>query len=151
MFHFNLMFDTIQPNSMICITQHDRIFTPLRARHCGKCKKWVNGTIKGPYQCYHMLLSFVNIGHAFSRNTFIYEKSGLFTFCQYSVNVTQSAWKCVTILGNKNICVKILLHANIQARKAALVRNYFSRCNNFLVSGYQLPSLSFLLSDFLTK
>ncbi len=48
-------------------------------------------------------------------------------------------------LVKKNICVKILLHTNIQARKAALQRNNFSRHNNFHLNG---SSLSHSLSDF---
>ncbi len=48
-------------------------------------------------------------------------------------------------LVKKNVCVKILLHANIQVRLAALVRNYFSRCNNFDLHGSRL-SLSFSCS-----
>ncbi len=38
--------------------------------------------------------------------------------------------------------LKILLSANVWARKAALVRNYFSRRNNFHLSCSWLPSLS---------
>ncbi len=45
-------------------------------------------------------------------------------------NVTESTLKRVTLV-KKNVCVKIPLHACIRARKAALVWNYFSRCNNF--------------------
>ncbi len=52
-------------------------------------------------------------------------------------------------LVQKNIHVKILLHINIQTRKAALARNYFFRRNNFHLNGFQLPSLSLsLTSDF---
>ncbi len=43
------------------------------------------------------------------------------------------------------LCVKILLHSNIQAKKAALVRNYFSRRNYFGLNGSWLPSLSCLV------
>ncbi len=39
--------------------------------------------------------------------------------------------QCLTTLVKKCVCVKILLHANIHARQAALVRNYFFRRNNF--------------------
>ncbi len=35
----------------------------------------------------------------------------------------------------KNVCIKILLHANIRAKTAALMRNYFSRRNNFHLYG----------------
>ncbi len=69
-------------------------------------------------------LSFINIGHIghinpdnFSQNSFIYEIRCLLTFYPYSVNLTESSWKCVTALVEKNICVNILLHANIPARK----------------------------------
>ncbi len=94
--------------------------------------------MKGPYQCYYMSLYFVifdftgymNTTH-FSQNSFINEILRLFTFCPYSKSITESTWKCVTTLVKKTICVKILLHANIWARKAALVRNYFPKCNNF--------------------
>ncbi len=41
-----------------------------------------------------------------------------------------------------NVHIKILLHANIRARKAALVRNYFTRRNNFRLNCSCLPSLS---------
>ncbi len=41
-----------------------------------------------------------------------------------------------------NICVKICLHTNIQARKAALVRHYFSRRNIFCLNNSRLPSPS---------
>ncbi len=44
-------------------------------------------------------------------------------------------------LFKKSVCVKILPHANIQARKAALGRNYFSRRNNFGLHGSRLFSL----------
>ncbi len=43
----------------------------------------------------------------------------------------------------KNVGVKILLHADIPARKAARGRNYFSRRNNF---GLHSSSLSLSLS-----
>ncbi len=36
---------------------------------------------------------------------------------------------------------KILLYVNIQAGKAALVRNYFSRRNNFHLNCYQLDQI----------
>ncbi len=49
--------------------------------------------------------------------------------------------KCVMLVIMNN-CVKILLHANIWARKAARVRNYFSRRNNFGLGDSQLSSLS---------
>ncbi len=68
----------------------------------------------------------------------------VFTFCPYSVNVTERSWKCVTLI-KKSVCVKILLCANIQVRKAALVRNCFSRHNNFRLLDFPL-SLSFSLS-----
>ncbi len=44
----------------------------------------------------------------------------------------------MTTLVKKNICVKILLSASIRARKAALVRNYFSRRNNFCLNSLSL-------------
>ncbi len=49
----------------------------------------------------------------------------------------------------KNVHVKIVLHTNIWARKAALVRNYFSRCNNFCLNGS--PLCISLSQCFLTK
>ncbi len=42
----------------------------------------------------------------------------------------------------KNVCVKKLLHANTQARRAALVGNYFSRRSNFCLNGSWLPLFS---------
>ncbi len=45
-------------------------------------------------------------------------------------------------LVNKNICVKILFHANIRARKVAHLGNYFSRRNNFHLIDSRFPSLS---------
>ncbi len=81
--------------------------------------------------------------HPFSLNSFIYEIWCSFTFCPYS----ESTWKCVSKL-DKRISVKILLHANIRARKAALVRNYFSRHNNFHLHSSRLSSLSHLLNIF---
>ncbi len=81
-----------------------------------------------------MSLSFVNISHIgyinpthLSKNSFFYEILCLFIFRAYSVNIAERTWKCVTVLVKKNVCVEILLPANIQAKKAALVRNYFSR------------------------
>ncbi len=47
-----------------------------------------------------------------------------------------------TTLVKKNMCVKILPYANIQARKAAIVRNYFSRHNICCLNTSQLPYLS---------
>ncbi len=109
--------------------------------------KWKG--LKGASQRSYTPLSFINFGHIgdtnpahFPQNSFIYAIWCLFTFCPYSINVTESSWKCVTTLVKKNICVKILLHANIPARKAALGRNYFSRRNNFGLHGSRLPSLS---------
>ncbi len=61
--------------------------------------------LKGPYQCYCMSLSFVNISHIgyinpthSSQNSFLCEILCLFTFCPCSVNVTESIWKCVTVI-----------------------------------------------------
>ncbi len=48
----------------------------------------------------------------------------------------------MTTLVKKNICVKILLDADIPARKAALIRDYFSRRNNFGLHGFWLLSLA---------
>ncbi len=42
----------------------------------------------------------------------------------------------------KNVCVKIVLHAKIQARKEAIARNYFPRRTNFCLCSSRLPSLS---------
>ncbi len=102
-----------------------------------------------PSQCYYRSSSFVNIRHIgyinpahFSQNGLICEKWCLFTFCPYLINVTERRWKCLTTLVKKNVCVKIVLHANIPAGKAALGRNYFSRHNNFGPHCSQLPSLS---------
>ncbi len=54
----------------------------------------------------------------------------------------------------KKICdicdKKICLHANIPGSKAALMRNYFSRHNNFHLNGSRLLSLS-LARLFLTE
>ncbi len=63
----------------------------------------------------------------------------LFTFCPYSIKCTESTWKRVTTLVEKNVLFKILLHANIQARKAAHGRNYFSRHNNFVSVAPSFP------------
>ncbi len=53
-----------------------------------------SGIIKGPYQCFYMSLSFVNIGNInpthFPQNSFICEILCLFRFCPYSINVTES-------------------------------------------------------------
>ncbi len=47
--------------------------------------------LKGPYHCYCTLLSFVNICHTgYSQNNFICNISYLFTFCPYSIKVTES-------------------------------------------------------------
>ncbi len=88
-------------------------------------------------------LSFVNIGHIGEMNPmhFSHKILCLFTFCPYSINVTETP-ENVTALVKKNVCVKIPLHANIRARKAALVRNYFSRRNHFCLNSSRLPSLS---------
>ncbi len=54
----------------------------------------------------------------------------------------------MTVLVKNSICVKILLHANIQAGKAALVRNYFSRRNNFFLNSFWfLAPLSLTCSE----
>ncbi len=58
----------------------------------------------------------------------------------------------VWVLAKKNMCVKIRLHTNIAARKAARVRYYFSRRNNSQLHGS--GPLSLILSvahQFLTK
>ncbi len=68
--------------------------------------------IKGPYQCYYISLFFVNNSHIGYPNPA--------HFCQDNIIYEI----CVTLV-KKNICVKIRLCANIRARKAALVRNYF--------------------------
>ncbi len=47
--------------------------------------------------------------------------------------------------GISKVCVKILLHTNIPARKAALGRNYFSRRNNFGLYGSWLLSLYLII------
>ncbi len=57
----------------------------------------------------------------FSQNGFICEILCLSTCRPRSINVAESTWECVTALAKRNICVKILLHANIRARKAAVV------------------------------
>ncbi len=89
-----------------------------------------------------MSLSVVNISHTgytnpahFSQKSFNYEIWCLFTFCPYSINVIESTWKCVTLV-KKSIFVTILFHT----RKAALVRNYFSRSKDFCLHGSRLPS-----------
>ncbi len=104
------------------------------------------------HQCHYMLLSLVNIFHIgyinpahFSPNRFICEFWCLFTFCPYLMNVTESIWKCVTMLVKRIAVGKIPLHVNIPARKAALVWNYFSRRNNFGLNGSRLPFLSRLV------
>ncbi len=63
-----------------------------------------NSSFKGPSQCYYMSLSFVNIDNIgcinfkhFSQSSFICETLCSFTFCVYSINVTESTRKCVTI------------------------------------------------------
>ncbi len=113
---------------------------------------FVNILLKGPHQFYYMCLSSVNISHIghiksihFPQKSFIYDIWCLFVFCPYSINVTESIGKCVTTLVYKNICVKNH-HANIWAREAALVRNYFSRRDNFHLNGSWLPSLFLCLS-----
>ncbi len=54
--------------------------------------------VEGPSQCSYMSLSFAKIDHIgyinpahFSQNSFIYEIWCLFTFCPYSVNITESS------------------------------------------------------------
>ncbi len=66
----------------------------------------------------------------FPQNSFLYDILCLFTFCPYWINVMESTWKCVTTVKN-SFWVRIPLCANIQARKAALVRNCFSGRNHF--------------------
>ncbi len=92
-----------------------------------------------------MLLLFVNIGHInhtyFPQKSFIYKILCLFICCPYSINITESVWTFVILL-KKSVCVKILLHANVRAGKAALVRNYFPRRNHFCFKGSNLLSLS---------
>ncbi len=90
---------------------------------------------------FHGHVSYTNLTH-FSQSSLIYEISCLLTFCPYSMKVTENTWKCVTTLVKKNVSVKIPLHTNVKARKAALVRNYFSRRNNFSLHSSWLPSRS---------
>ncbi len=104
---------------------------------------------EGSYRCYCVTFFVVNAGHIsyvnthFSPNSFIWDT--LFMFCPCSIKVTESTWKCVTMFVIKNICVKILLHADIRARNAALERNYFS-ISVAPGSLRSLPFSSFLLN-----
>ncbi len=88
-----------------------------------------------------MASSFVNIGYPnpahSSQISFICEITCLFTFCQHSINFKESPWKCVMLV-IKNVYVKILLHAHIQARMAPLVGNYLFRRNNFGLNDFPL-------------
>ncbi len=75
----------------------------IRDRHSNREFYKHERKLKEPYQCY--FLPFVIIGHIgyrnlahFSQNIFISEILCLFTFCPYSINVTESTWKCVTML-----------------------------------------------------
>ncbi len=86
--------------------------------------------------------------HVFSQNSFIYEIWRLFTFFPYSINITGSILKCVTLV-KTNVCVKILLYASTRPRKTALVGNYFYWRINFHFNSSPLSlSLSHLaISD----
>ncbi len=107
---------------------------------------------KGPYQChYSTSLSFVYIGHIgyrepnhFSPKTCIYEIV-VFAFSIFKKRYRKYLKMCDNII-KKNICVQICHHANVQARKAALGRNYFSKRNNFCLNGSQLLSLLLSIS-----
>ncbi len=107
--------------------------------HCKSALRFKEILLKGPYQCSYMSFSVVNtdhIGHInpahFSPSNFIYEIWCFFTFCPYSINVTESSWKCVTTLLKKKVCVKILLHADIRAGKAALFFTIFPSVITFM-------------------
>ncbi len=59
----------------------------------------------GPYHCYYMSMSFVNIsllGYInftyFSLKSFIYKKMHLFIFCPCSINITISTWKYMILV-----------------------------------------------------
>ncbi len=73
----------------ICCLHNDSTPTPITYIHGNK-------TFERTDQCYYMLLSAVNISHTginpshFSQNSFIHEILRLFTFCPYSVNVTEN-------------------------------------------------------------
>ncbi len=94
---------------------------------------WLSGRNKGQSP-YCMWFSFVRIRVHESQ----FEIWCLFSFSPNSINVTESSWKCDV---SWQECFKILLHANIAARKAAFARNYFSRHNNFDLHGSHLPPL----------
>ncbi len=81
--------------------------------------------LQGTNQCYYMSLSFVSIScmdyiysmHFFRTKIYLWDiKIFAFTSCQYSINVTESTWKCMSVFVKKKICIKIYLHAYIPAR-----------------------------------
>ncbi len=66
--------------------------------------------------------------------------------CLYFVYIHKGYRKylkmCDNISKKKKCLRQKLFHTNIRARRAAFVRNYFSRCYNFHLNGSWLPSLS---------
>ncbi len=91
----------------VCVRHLQRHFHDLRVYFC--LLKWSNvfsesGTWRTIPVLPHVSV-FVNSGHIrftnlthFSQNSFICKTSHLFTFCLYSVNVTESTWKCGMIV-----------------------------------------------------
>ncbi len=57
---------------------------------------------EGPYQCYYVIVCFQhwpqswNRPHPFFHQKALFMRYCLFTFCSFSVNVTENTWKCVT-------------------------------------------------------
>ncbi len=84
----------------------------------------------------------INSAHFF-QNSFIYEISCLLTFCACSLNIIESSWKYVKMLAKKNVCIKIPLHTNIRARKAAIFPGVIT-----FISTAPRSTLSVSLSNF---
>ncbi len=86
-----------------------------------------------------MSLSFVNISHIGYINPTHFSKIALSTryrVCLHFAHIQYTSQKVPENVSQR------YFHANIWARKAALVRNYFFRRINFCLKGPQLPSLS---------
>ncbi len=81
-------------------------------------------------------IGYINPTYFFS-NSFIYETLCSSTVCPYAKNVTQSTWKCVTVLVKKNVCQNL-----------SFGRNYFPGITTFFSLNGSWLSLSLFHSAF---
>ncbi len=101
--------------TMMFSTESVKVPKSIHIVYVALCNAEAKHGLEGASQCSHMWLTFANIDHIgyinlvhFFKNSSIYEIWCLFTHCPYSINITESSSKCVTLV-KKNICVKITL------------------------------------------